>query len=154
MVFCRTSYTALGAQVLVGRNPTENDELTRSAAAADLWFHARGCPGSHTVLRVPASGCACWVVLLGLAEAHFQLELTMSLACREADREDITFAASLAAYFSKARNEGKPAVTVARAKDVSKPRGAPPGMVMVKKERVVIGRPASVAALADKMQGA
>ncbi len=50
-----------GAQVLVGRHPRENDELTRSAADADLWFHARGCPGSHTVLRVPASGCGpCW----------------------------------------------------------------------------------------------
>ena len=48
----------LCAQVLVGRNPRENDELTRSAADADLWFHARGCPGSHAILRVPASGCA------------------------------------------------------------------------------------------------
>lgn len=47
----------LCGQVLVGRNPRENDELTRSAADADLWFHARGCPGSHAILRVPASGC-------------------------------------------------------------------------------------------------
>ncbi|KAK9843833.1 hypothetical protein WJX81_008320, partial [Elliptochloris bilobata] len=71
-----------GLRVFVGRNPKENDELSRSAADADLWFHARGCPGSHTVMRMPASG--------------------------DAGQEDVVFAASLAAYFSKARNEGKP----------------------------------------------
>ena len=42
-------------QVLVGRNHTENDLLSHEVAAkTDLWFHARGCAGSHTVLRIPA----------------------------------------------------------------------------------------------------
>ena len=76
------------------------------------------------------------------------------LFCREPASEDVTFAASLAAYFSKARNEGKPTVIVARAKDVSKPKGAPPGMVKVSRERVVQARPSSVAALAEKAQAA
>ncbi len=138
--------------MLVGRHPRENDELTRSAADADLWFHARGCPGSHTVLRVPASGC-------GPAGAVFQRGLGSAArgrargARRDAPHEDVIFAASLAAFFSKARNEGKPAVIVARAKDVSKPRGAPPGLVVVAKERVVVGRPAAVAALALQAPG-
>lgn len=42
-------------QVLVGRNHTENDQLSHEVAAkTDLWFHARGCAGSHTVLRIPS----------------------------------------------------------------------------------------------------
>lgn len=40
-------------QVLVGRNNKENDRLSHVVAAkTDLWFHARGFPGSHTVLRL------------------------------------------------------------------------------------------------------
>jgi predicted ribosome quality control (RQC) complex YloA/Tae2 family protein len=42
-------------QVLVGRNNLQNDELTHKVANdTDLWFHARGRPGSHTVLRIPS----------------------------------------------------------------------------------------------------
>ena len=42
-------------QVLIGRNNKENDRLSHKVAAkTDLWFHARGFPGSHTVLRIPA----------------------------------------------------------------------------------------------------
>lgn len=42
-------------QVLVGRNNIQNDELTHKVANdSDLWFHARGWPGSHTVLRIPS----------------------------------------------------------------------------------------------------
>ena len=41
-----------GVQVLVGRNNKQNDELTnRVAKAADVWMHARGCPGAHVLLR-------------------------------------------------------------------------------------------------------
>ena len=48
-------YTVTGGyEVWVGRNARENDKLTFGAAARhDLWFHARGVPGSHVVLRVP-----------------------------------------------------------------------------------------------------
>jgi predicted ribosome quality control (RQC) complex YloA/Tae2 family protein len=47
------------AQVLVGRNHTENDRLSHEVAAkGDLWFHARGCAGSHVVLRIPPGRCA------------------------------------------------------------------------------------------------
>lgn len=141
-------------QVLVGRNPRENDELTRSAADADLWFHARGCPGSHTILHVPASGCVS-LACCGAAYIDRVPWAQLALMCyREPNPEDVTFAASLAAYFSKARNEGKPPVIVARAKDVTKPKGAPPGMVKVSRERVVQARPSSVAALAEKAQAA
>ena len=42
-----------GWEVWVGRSAKQNDELThRWAAPRDLWFHARGCEGSHVVLRI------------------------------------------------------------------------------------------------------
>ena len=105
-----------GLTVLVGRNNRENDELsTRVAAPGDVWLHARGVPGSHTVLRVPGGGAV-------------------------AD-EDVRFAATLAAYFSKARLAGVADVTHTRAKHVKKPRGAKPGLVTLMAEQVVRVRP-------------
>ena len=105
-----------GLAVLVGRNSRQNDELTtRLAQPGDVWMHARGVPGAHVLLRVPAG--------------------------QEAGPEDIQFAADLSAWFSKARAEGKAEVTCASPADISKPRGAKPGQVVVKKERVVMARP-------------
>lgn len=54
------------------------------------------------------------------------LDLVLS---RTASDEDITFAASAAAFFSKARGEGKTDVICAVVKDLSKPRGGRPGQV-------------------------
>ena len=43
-----------GARIYVGRSPRENAEVTfRIARPDDLWFHARGIPGSHVVLQAP-----------------------------------------------------------------------------------------------------
>ncbi|KAK9823179.1 hypothetical protein WJX72_000857 [[Myrmecia] bisecta] len=111
-----------GFEVLVGRNNKQNDELTlKVAQPADVWMHARGLPGAHTLLRVPPG--------------------------KQAGELDIQFAADLAAFFSKARTEGKTPVTMASPADIKRPRGAPPGRVLVTKEKTVIGRPAqSVAA--------
>ncbi|KAK9811184.1 hypothetical protein WJX73_008729 [Symbiochloris irregularis] len=71
-----------GLTVLVGRNNRQNDELSHKVAQPrDLWMHARGVPGAHTVMRIPSG--------------------------REARDADVSFAADLAAWFSKARAEGK-----------------------------------------------
>ena len=78
-------------------------------------------PGSHTVLRIPAG--------------------------REPSEEDIQYAADLAAFFSKGRNEGKAAVIVTKAANLKKPKGAKPGQVLITKgESVVIARPGDSAA--------
>lgn len=46
-------------QVLIGRNNRQNDELShRIAQPQDVWMHARGVPGAHTVLRIPAGRSA------------------------------------------------------------------------------------------------
>lgn len=85
-----------GFTVLLGRNSGQNDVLsTKMAQPRDVWMHARGVPGAHLLLRVPAGQTA-------------------------AD-EDVQFAADLAAYFSKSRTEGKAEVTVANPADISKP---------------------------------
>lgn len=62
--------------------------------------------------------------------------------CRLPDESDIQCAADLAAYFSKARGEGKCPVTQVLVKDLKKPPGAPPGMVLLAgRESVVLARP-------------
>ncbi|PSC69693.1 Fibronectin-binding A domain [Micractinium conductrix] len=105
-----------GLVVLVGRNSRQNDELTMKVAQpGDVWMHARGVPGAHLVMRVPAG--------------------------QSAEDGDLSFAADLAAWFSKSRTQGKCDVTVCDPRHISKPNGAKPGQVMVRKERVLVGRP-------------
>ena len=93
-----------GFKILVGRNNKQNDKLTlKQADKNDLWFHARNIPGSHTVI------------------------ITNNMPV---DDETITYAASLAAAHSKARDAGKVPVDYTKIKYVSKPNGAKPGMVI------------------------
>jgi predicted ribosome quality control (RQC) complex YloA/Tae2 family protein len=109
--------------VLAGRTDAANDHLSLTLArAGDLWFHIRGMPGSHVVLRVPPG--------------------------RTPDRATRELAAGIAAYHSKARSAGTVAVSCTEARHVSKPRGAKPGTVTIRKETVLKVRPPSGAALA------
>ena len=105
-----------GWEVLVGRTDADNDALSLKVAGPnDWWFHVRGLPGSHVVLRCPSG--------------------------READRAALKQAASLAAWFSKARDAGVVGVSCTRARYVTKPRGATPGTVQIRKESVLKVRP-------------
>ncbi len=107
-----------GFEVLVGRGDVENDRLTFEVAAPrDLWLHvAGGVAGSHVVVRVPEGA--------------------------EVPRAVVERAAALAAWYSKARRAGKVDVHVCRVADVSKPRGFPPGKVLLSRWRRVRVRPA------------
>lgn len=106
-----------GWKVLAGRSESDNDALSlKIARADDWWFHVRGMPGSHVVLR--------------------------SEEGREPDRETVKRAAAIAAYHSKGRGGGTVAVSCTRARYVSKPRGAEPGTVSIRKETVLKVRPA------------
>jgi len=103
--------------VLAGRSDTDNDTLSiKLAAPNDWWFHVRGVPGSHVVLRAKID--------------------------REPDREALRQAAAIAAYHSKARNTGIVPVACTQARHVSKPRGAKPGTVQIRKEIILKVRPA------------
>jgi predicted ribosome quality control (RQC) complex YloA/Tae2 family protein len=104
--------TSAGPEVWVGRSDDGNDFLTtRLARGRDLFFHLEGSPGSHVVLRVEGSG--------------------------DPPQEAILEAAELAVHFSKQRGASRAAVHVAAIKDVSKPKGAKPGLVWVHRGRTV-----------------
>jgi predicted ribosome quality control (RQC) complex YloA/Tae2 family protein len=98
-----------GMIVQVGRTAPDNDLLSlKQAAPRDFWFHVAGESGSHVVVRNPEN-----------------LEAL--------PRESKRFAAALAAGYSKARRGGKVAVHMARAGDVTKPRGLAPGKVHLRR---------------------
>jgi predicted ribosome quality control (RQC) complex YloA/Tae2 family protein len=108
-------------EVLVGRTDADNEELSlRIARQQDFWFHVRGMPGSHVVLR--------------------------AIAGEEPSRDVLKQAAAIAAHHSKARAGGVVPVSCTRAAEVSKPRGAPLGTVLIRKEAVLKVRPALPAA--------
>jgi len=105
-----------GWQVLAGKTDEDNDLLSiRLAHPEDWWFHVRGMPGSHVLLR------------------HRPDE--------EPDRGTLKRAAAIAAYHSKARDGGIVAVSCTRAKNVTKPAGAKPGTVTIRKESLLKVRP-------------
>jgi len=103
--------------VLAGRNDQDNDTLSiKLAKPNDWWFHVRGMPGSHVLLRVPAG--------------------------EEPDNATVKAAAAVAAWHSKKRESNMVAVSGTRARYVTKPRGAKPGTVEIRKEKVFKVRPA------------
>jgi predicted ribosome quality control (RQC) complex YloA/Tae2 family protein len=118
-----------GWQAFAGKTDAANDYVSiKLARARDRWFHVRGMPGGHVVLRVPAD--------------------------REPDRATLERAAALAAYHSKARAGGVVAVSMTEGRHVSKPRGAKPGTVEIRKESVLKVRPATEAEVAAMRRGA
>ena len=106
-----------GFEALAGKTDADNDLLSlRVAAPNDLWFHVRGLPGSHVILRHPEN--------------------------EKPGNATIKQTAAIAAWHSKARNAGTVPVCYTEAKHVGKPRGAKPGSVTIKREKIVKVRPA------------
>lgn len=94
-----------GFDIYVGRNNTQNDYLTlKMANSSDIWFHTKDIHGSHTVIK------------LGLD--------------KDVPDRTILEAAGLAAYYSKARESSQVPVDYTTIKNVKKPNGAKPGMVI------------------------
>lgn len=93
-----------GYDMYVGKNNYQNDELTfKIASGSDWWFHAKGAPGSHVIVKA-----------------------------RGEELPDRTFeeAARLAAHYSKNRNAEKVEIDYVEKKHVKKPNGAKPGFVV------------------------
>ncbi len=96
--------TSGGFRVLVGRNNRQNDQLTmKDADHRDLWFHTQKIHGSHVILCTGG---------------------------REPEDADLVEAAKLAAWYSQARESGNVPVDYTPVKNVKKPAGARPGMVI------------------------
>lgn len=93
-----------GFTILVGRNNRQNDKLTlKTANNNDIWFHTKNIPGSHTVL---------------VTEGKTPTETAMEEA------------AQLAALHSRAKDSAQVPVDYTQIRNVSKPQGAKPGMVI------------------------
>ena len=101
-----------GWQVVVGRNATDNDELSlEKSEPEDLWFHVDGMPGSHALL---------------LHRPGLQPPTAV-----------VEKAAAIAAWYSKGRGSPRVGVGMTQAAFVSKRRDQPPGEVMVKRQRLL-----------------
>ena len=101
--------------IYVGKNNKQNDFVTFSIAKPhDLWFHAKGFPGSHVILRT---------TLPKPTEA------------------EIARAAKIAAYFSKARNSSNVPVDCTEKRFVKKPSGAKPGFVIYTNQQTLYVTP-------------
>ncbi|WP_394925989.1 NFACT family protein [uncultured Robinsoniella sp.] len=93
-----------GYHMYVGKNNFQNDELTfKIATGNDWWFHAKGAPGSHVIVKA-----------------------------NNEELPDRTFeeAARLAAYYSKNRNAEKVEIDYVEKKHVKKTNGGKPGFVI------------------------
>jgi predicted ribosome quality control (RQC) complex YloA/Tae2 family protein len=109
-----------GFEVAIGRNNRQNDLLTfKTANDYDLWFHAQEIAGSHGLLRLPAGEVA--------------------------QQEDLQYMADLMAYHSRGRHSEAIPVVYTAPKHVYKPKGAKPGMVIYKQEKVIWGHPQRIA---------
>jgi len=106
-----------GFEVWVGKNARQNHELTFHASQKyDLWLHARGVPGAHTVLHLPNRNA-------------------------EPGSHRIHTAAAIAAHYSKVKGSDVAPVMVTERKYVTSPTGADPGVVRVDREDVVMVEP-------------
>ncbi|HIY18462.1 MAG TPA: NFACT family protein [Candidatus Blautia avistercoris] len=93
-----------GYDIYVGKNNYQNEELTfKFATGNDWWFHAKGMPGSHVIVK-----------------------------SRNEELPDRVFeeAGKLAAYYSKGRTAPKVEIDYIQKKHIKKPNGAKPGFVV------------------------
>ena len=94
--------TSKGYDIYVGKNNLQNDYLSlKFAGKFDLWLHTKNIPGSHVIIKAT-----------------------------EVDDETLEQAAIIAAFYSKGKNGSKIPVDYTLVKNLKKPNGAKPGMVI------------------------
>jgi len=104
-----------GLRIFAGKNNVQNDTLTlKTAARSDIWLHAQKIHGSHVII---------------------------SCAGTKPDDEALREAASIAAYYSAAGSAGKVAVDYTLVKNVKKPSGGKPGMVIYNDFKTILVKP-------------
>ncbi len=117
--------TPQGSRIVVGRSPIENADLTfRMARPNDLWFHAQRIPGAHVILS--------------------RDDRTVP------PDPDIELAASLAAFYSRAKSSTAVPVDYTLRKHVRKQRAAPPGLVWYTEAKTLVAQPRSIDSLAPR----
>ncbi len=94
-----------GFDIYVGKNNTQNDYLTlKFANTGDLWFHTKNIHGSHVIIKLGTD--------------------------KNVPKNTLLEAAVLAAYYSKGRESSQVPVDYTNVRNVKKPNGAKPGMVI------------------------
>ncbi|WKA57412.1 NFACT RNA binding domain-containing protein [Planococcus shenhongbingii] len=105
--------SSTGVPISVGKNNKQNDYVTfKVAAKSDTWLHTKDIPGSHVIIH-----------------SH------------EPDETTITEAATIAAYFSKARESSSVPVDYTEVRQVKKPNGSKPGFVIYFEQKTVFVTP-------------
>ncbi len=114
-----------GYTLYVGKNNIQNDELTlRASRNSDLWFHTKNIHGCHAVIKTNGT---------------------------TPSDDVIVEAAKIAAYYSKARDSANVPVDYTTIKNVKKPRGAKPGMVIYDNYNTVNVKPEIKFAKSEKI---
>lgn len=120
-------HSSEGIPILVGKNNKQNDYLTHHlASSGDTWLHTKDIPGSHVVIRARTFG-----------------------------EQTLHEAATLAAYFSKARHSSQVPVDYTLVKYVRKPSGARPGFVIYDHQKTLFVTPdeSLIGQLTEKVRG-
>lgn len=111
--------SSTGFEMYVGKNNLQNDYLTiKFAGPNDIWLHTKDIPGSHVIVKT--SG-------------------------KQIDDATLAEAANLAAFYSKAKNSTKVPVDYTIRKNVRKPNGSKPGMVIYENNKTVYIDPSEAA---------
>jgi len=98
-----------GVPIYVGKNNLQNEFLThRFANSTDTWLHTKDIPGSHVVIKG-----------------------------RDFGEQTLMEAATLSAYFSKAKHSSQVPVDYTLIKYVKKPNGAKPGFVIYENQKTL-----------------
>lgn len=104
-----------GFQLLVGRNPAQNEKLSlRQGAKDDHWFHIRQGAGSHVLLKT---------------------------AGREPPQQTVLAGAWLAGRYSRAGDSSRAEVVTTRVRYLKKPKGGPLGKVLYRQETEIVVDP-------------
>lgn len=104
-----------GFHIYVGKNNYQNEELTfKVANGNDWWFHAKGIPGSHVIVRTEG---------------------------KELPDRAFEEAGALAAYYSKGRGNDKVEVDYIQRKQIKKVTGAAPGFVIYHTNYSMVAEP-------------
>ena len=112
-----------GFHIYVGKNNYQNEELTFKAATGnDWWFHAKGIPGSHVIVK-----------------------------CEGKELPDRVFeeAGALAAYYSKGRGSDKVEIDYVQKKHVKKAAKGAPGFVIYHTNYSLLAEPRELPRMAE-----
>ena len=101
--------------IQIGKNNKQNDHLTLKVADNDdIWMHTKNIPGSHVIIKTNGNSVP---------------------------NETIVEAAMLAAFFSKGKMSSQVPVDYTKKKNIKKPNGAKPGMVIYETNSTVYVTP-------------